>query len=130
MTNNIAPLILVVDDEAGFLEIMQAKLESQGFRVAGASDGIEAEAKARQLQPAMILMDVEMPHKDGISAAKELADDPRTKNIPIIFTTNLRRELVESLASGASLPINTHNYFRKDDDYGRLMTEIRQAVAA
>lgn len=78
----------------------------------------------------MILMDVEMPHKDGISAAKELADDPKTKNIPIIFTTNLRRELVESLASGASLPINTHNYFRKDDDYGRLMTEIRQAVAA
>src|SRR5688572_9743023 len=89
MTNNIAPLILAVDDDRDFLEIIQAKLESQGYRVITATDGNDAVAKAKSAKPAIILMDVEMPHKDGVATTLTLHADPLTSHIPIIFLTSL-----------------------------------------
>lgn len=130
MTSPITPLILVVDDEAGFLEIMQAKLESQGFRVTTATGGNEAISKAKSEKPAMILMDIEMPDKDGVTAAAELASDPKTKDIPVIFVTNLDHEIVDALTKKVSLHLNNNNFFRKDGDYNLLIGEIQKTIAA
>ncbi len=129
MTNNTSPLILAVDDDPNFLEIIQARLEAQGYRIATAEDGNEAIKQTKKLHPALVLMDIEMPGKDGMSAASELAADPKTKDIPTIFMTNLRKELVESLAAGVSFHLDNKNYFQKDGDYARLMTNIRSTVA-
>jgi two-component system alkaline phosphatase synthesis response regulator PhoP len=129
MQTNIVPLVLVVDDEAGFLEIMQAKLESQGFQVITAVDGNDAIMKAKRDKPAIILMDIELPEKDGVTAAAELTADPITKDIPVIFVTNLDHEIVDALAKKVSLSINAKNYFRKDGDYNLLIKEIRSASA-
>jgi len=130
MTNNVAPLILVVDDEPGFVEVIQAKLESQGFHTISASDGDEAVAKAKKFAPALILMDIEMPDKDGITAADELATDPTTKDIPSIFVTNLSQETAGSLAKKVSLHLDDNNYFRKDGDYVFLLRQIKSYVTA
>lgn len=128
MTNNTAPLILVVDDEAGFLEIMQAKLESQGFRVIVASNGNEALEKAKRFNPSVVLMDVEMPEKDGLTAASELANNPATSKIPTIFVTNLTQKTAEHLAERVSIHLNERNYFRKDGDYNFLIQDIKEIL--
>ena len=60
------PLILVVDDVADNVEILQMRLESQGYEVATAADGIEALEKTRKLLPDLILLDIMMPKMDGI----------------------------------------------------------------
>lgn len=129
MTSPITPLILVVDDEAGFLEIMQAKLESQGFQVITAADGNEAIIKAKSEKPAMILMDIELPNKDGVTATAELATDPNTKSIPVIFVTNLDHEIVDALAKKVSLHLDAKNYFRKDGDYNFLIQGMQNMIA-
>lgn len=130
MTNNISPLVLVVDDDPGFLEVMQAKLESQGYKTLTASDGNEAIIVAQKQNPAVILMDIEMPHKDGFTAAAELATDPKTKDIPTIFVTNLNRDLTDSLAKRVSIHLSSDNYFRKDGDYNSLLRHIQSFVMA
>lgn len=130
MTNNIAPRILVVDDDPGFLEVMQAKLESQGFQTITAINGDDAVAKAKREKPAIILMDIEMPGKDGMTAAAELAADPLTKDISTIFITNLNRDLVDSLAQRVSLHVDSEHYFRKDGDYSFLLRQIQHTVTA
>lgn len=130
MTNNIAPLILAVDDDRDFLEIIEAKLVSQGYQVITAANGNDAIAKARAANPAIILMDVEMPEKDGITAASELAVDEKTKSIPTIFVTNLSKETASSLAQRVALHIDSAHYFRKDGDYVFLMKEVQSLIAA
>lgn len=130
MTNNIAPLILVVDDDPGFREVMQAKLESQGFKTITAVDGDDAVLKAKKEKPGVILMDIEMPNQDGISASVELLKDPQTKTIPTIFVTNLSQDTAESLARRVSLHVDSEHYFRKDGDYNFLLRQIRSSVTA
>ena len=62
------PLILVVDDVPDNVEILQMRLESQGYEVATAGDGVEALEKARELVPDLVLLDIMMPKMDGIAA--------------------------------------------------------------
>jgi two-component system, cell cycle response regulator DivK len=82
-----APLVLVVDDVAHGREIFAEYLEFRGFRVATASDGLEALDKAFELLPDIILMDLSLPQLDGWEATKRLKGDDRTKTIPIIALT-------------------------------------------
>ena len=83
----LPPLVLVVDDVAHGREIFAEYLEFRGFRVATASDGLEALDKAFELLPDIILMDLSLPQLDGWEATKRLKGDDRTKTIPIIALT-------------------------------------------
>ena len=81
------PLILLVDDFDDALDIYATYLTHKGYRVEVASDGLEAVAKASQLLPALILMDLRMPLLDGTAALKRLRADPRFATTPIIALT-------------------------------------------
>ena len=87
--NSYAP-ILVVDDSATQLAILQDALERRGFRVETASNGIEAYSHAYQSPPGLILSDVLMPELNGYHLCRLLKNDPRTAGIPVILLTNLR----------------------------------------
>jgi DNA-binding NarL/FixJ family response regulator len=63
--------VLAVDDDRGFLDEIRGLLEDEGFEVAGtASDGNEAVARAEELCPDVVLMDLRMPTLDGIAATR------------------------------------------------------------
>ena len=62
--------ILVVDDVADNVEILQMRLESQGYEVVTAGDGVEALEKVRELRPDLVLLDIMMPRMDGIETVK------------------------------------------------------------
>lgn len=101
--NDIArPLVLVVDDYFEAREICAEYLGFHGYRVATAEDGEEALAKAFELIPDMILMDLSLPRLDGWAATRRLKDDPRTRTIPIVALTGhaLSTERDRALAAG------------------------------
>jgi two-component system, OmpR family, alkaline phosphatase synthesis response regulator PhoP len=85
MSNN--KLILVVDDDTDLVEMVAMKLESKNFRVAKAYDGIEAMAKIKQERPALMILDVMMPRKDGYTLCDELKKSEEYKGIVIILLT-------------------------------------------
>jgi CheY-like chemotaxis protein len=87
MTDQNAPLILVVDDYQDAREMYAEYLQYSGFRVAEARNGNEAVEQAFALRPDLILMDLSLPGKDGWEATRELKADDRTRHIPIVALT-------------------------------------------
>jgi CheY-like chemotaxis protein len=79
------PCILVVDDETPIRTICRVNLEASGLAVLEAPDGEQALELARSKQPALVLLDVMMPRVDGWQVAEQLAAEPGTRDIPIVF---------------------------------------------
>jgi two-component system alkaline phosphatase synthesis response regulator PhoP len=79
--------ILVVDDEPDFCSIVQGNLEKEGFEVEVAYDGNEGLAKVKANPPDAIVLDVMMPEKDGYAVCKELKEDEKLADIPIVMLT-------------------------------------------
>jgi two-component system alkaline phosphatase synthesis response regulator PhoP len=79
--------ILVVDDEPDFCSIVQGNLEKEGFIVEVAYDGNEGLAKIKANPPDAIVLDVMMPEKDGYAVCKEIKQDVKLRDIPIVMLT-------------------------------------------
>jgi DNA-binding response OmpR family regulator len=90
----MASKILVVDDDPDILEAVALILESQGYEVVTARDGIEGLANLKAEQPDLMILDLMMPKMDGFAVCKEL-QDPRWskyKDMPILILTSVREE--------------------------------------
>src|SRR5260370_3267329 len=81
------PLILVVDDVPDNVEILQLRLESQGYEVIAAGDGEAALALVRDQLPDLVLLDIMMPKLDGIATVKQLKSDAPLPFLPVILVT-------------------------------------------
>ena len=77
--------ILVVDDDPVIQKLLTVNFEMEGYRVVCASDGVEGLAQVSAHHPALVLLDVMMPHMDGIEVVQRLKADPTTANIPVIL---------------------------------------------
>ncbi len=86
--------ILVVDDDPDILDAVTMILESRGYEVVTARDGIEALANLRAENPALMILDLLMPKMDGWAVCKELQDPRWSKyrHIPILILTSVREE--------------------------------------
>jgi len=78
--------ILVVDDERDFVELVQVRLETNGYDVITAFDAAEALEKVKE-KPDVILLDIMMPDVDGYTLFRRLRKDCDTRSIPIIVVT-------------------------------------------
>src|SRR4030067_143082 len=86
--------ILVVDDDPDILDAVAMILESQGYQVVTARDGIEGLATLKAENPDLMILDLMMPKMDGFAVCKEL-QDPRWakfKNTPILILTSVRED--------------------------------------
>lgn len=119
-------LVLVVDDVADGREICAEYLVFRKYRVATAADGLEALAKAFELVPDVILMDLSLPEIDGWEATRRLKGDERTRHIPIIALTAhaLRSAHDEALAAGCDAVV-TKPVMPRD-----LEAEVRRLLGA
>ena len=106
--------ILVVDDESDVTELLEYKLEQEGYRVATLNDPLACIAKVREFEPELVLLDIMMPELSGIQLCRIIRADPITKDIPIIFLS-ARGEVedrIKGLEAGAedyiSKPFNTN----------------------
>jgi len=80
--------ILVVDDVETDRQLAGRIVSSAGHHPIYAENGLEAIAKAKGMQPALILMDVVMPLQDGFKTTRELKRNPETSKIPIVLVTS------------------------------------------
>jgi twitching motility two-component system response regulator PilH len=80
--------ILIVDDSATDRQYLSDLLAKNGYKVTTAQNAEEAFAKAKQLRPDLVLMDVVMPGQNGFQATRTLAKDEATRQIPIIICTS------------------------------------------
>jgi twitching motility two-component system response regulator PilH len=80
--------VLVVDDSTVDLNNLKTILADIGCHVLTASGGVEAVAKAKAEKPAIVFLDIVMPDMDGYEACRQLAADPATKHIPVVFVTS------------------------------------------
>jgi two-component system, cell cycle response regulator DivK len=80
-------LVLVVEDYQDAREMYAAYLQFSGYRVAEATNGVEAIEKTLELMPDIILMDLALPKMDGWEATRRLKLDERTRHIPIVALT-------------------------------------------
>src|SRR5207302_10500967 len=107
------PLILVVDDVADNVDILQMRLEAQGYEIATAGDGVEALEKIGELLPDLVLLDVMMPKLDGIETVKRLKADPSLPFIPVVLVTAKAdaKDVIEGLeaAGDAYVPKPFHH---------------------
>ncbi|MBD2043790.1 response regulator transcription factor [Microcoleus sp. FACHB-672] len=79
--------LLLVDDEPGLREAVQAYLEDSGFSVNVASNAKLGWELVQQKRPDLVITDVMMPQVDGYQFLKQLRDDPRFKALPVVFLT-------------------------------------------
>jgi len=89
----MAKKILVVDDEAVILTVIQSRLEANGYEVITASDGQQGLSKARSEKPDLIILDLMLPKLDGARLCRLLKFDDNYKHIPIlVLTARVRKE--------------------------------------
>ena len=100
--------VLVVDDDENILSLERTILEQKGFVVTTAAGGAEAlEILGKEVFD-LVLLDVMMPEIDGFTVCRKIKEEPRTKEIPVIFLTAKGggEALAEGFESGAIMYIN------------------------
>lgn len=85
----VSPSILIVDDTANNLRLLLKILSERGYRVRPVTEGAMAITAAQLDPPDLILLDVKMPGMDGYEVCKQLKENERTQDVPIIFLTVL-----------------------------------------
>jgi DNA-binding response OmpR family regulator len=81
--------ILIVDDEPDTVTYISTVLEENGYTSIGAKDGVEGLELARKEKPDLVLLDLMMPKKSGISMFQEMRKDSSMSNIPVVVVTGV-----------------------------------------
>ena len=117
--------ILVVEDNPSNLELTRMVLTGGGYRVEVATDGQEGLLKAKELQPSLILMDLQLPDIDGLTVTRHLKSDPDTSEIKVVaLTANaMKGAREEALQAGCigyiTKPIDVKRFTRDVAEYLR-----------
>jgi DNA-binding response OmpR family regulator len=95
--------ILVVDDHPHILRLLQRELEAEAHEVITAATGEEALRKIHQERPALVVLDVMLPDKDGLTVLRELRADPATQALVVILLTaqDQASDVTQGLQRGA-----------------------------
>jgi len=117
-------IVLAVDDDPGALSALADALGTLGFQVLQAADGATALDLARERQPDVVLLDVQMPGMDGFEVCRELKSDPNLLLVPVVFLTGhgSRRARLEGLEAGAT------DFLNKPCDLVELEVRVRNLV--
>ena len=120
------PRILVVEDVPLGLAVLRIHLESEGFEVIVARDGVEALDQAREGHPDLVLLDLMLPRLSGERVCQELRADPRTHAVPIVVVSARVQEAerLRALAAGADA------FIAKPYEFDKLLAEIRTRLAS
>ncbi len=117
--------ILVVDDEKDTVSALKVRLESMGFEVIPAYDGIEALAQARSALPDAILLDIMLPKLDGYKVCRMLKFDEKFKHIPIIIMTAKAEESHRRLGAD----VGADAYFAKPLKTDELVNKLKELLS-
>jgi two-component system KDP operon response regulator KdpE len=115
------PAFLVVDDEKPLLDFVRKNLEVRGYRVLTASNGLEALAIFKNEQIDLVILDVMMPHMDGLETTRRIRE---TSSVPIIILTALGEEADKVRA----FDLGVDDYLTKPFGVGELLGRIKAVL--
>ena len=119
-------LILIIEDNEKNRKLCRDVLQVKGYKTIESETAEEGLDLARNQSPALILMDIQLPGIDGITALKQLRADPKTKNIPVIaitasaMTHNRTTMLAEGFDGYQTKPISLKDFL---GEVGRVLGE-------
>ena len=116
--------IIIIEDEADILEVLEFNLAEEGFIVMGSKLGEEGLELVRQDQPDLLLLDLMLPDLDGLDICRQLKADPATSQIPIVVVSARNREsdVALGMASGAD------DYITKPFNIDDLIARVRDVL--
>lgn len=121
--------VLLIDDDADFVEMCKLALENADFDVEVAYDGQQGLEKAREVMPDAIVLDVMMPEKDGFKACEELRQDPKISDIPVLMLTAVGQHFSTSRYSrSGALTLDFEDYLDKPVEPEELVKRVRSLI--
>jgi two-component system, cell cycle response regulator DivK len=119
-----APTILVIEDYSDTRELLSTLLQTNGYNVVEAEDGIEGVLKAGWLYPDLILMDLSLPEMDGVEAAARIHAQAKLSRIPIFaVSAYLTKEVEQDVRDAGCVEV-----FTKPFDACGLLEKIRATL--
>src|SRR5476651_1624448 len=116
-----APTILVVDDEPSYRDALSVALQREGFVVETAADGPEALSRFEASRPALVLLDVMLPHMSGVDVCREIR---ARSQVPIIMVTARNAEI----DAVVGLEVGADDYVTKPFRLRELVARVRAAL--
>ena len=117
--------ILIVDDEAYIVTSLEYVMQSAGFEVAVAYDGVEALEKVAETVPALVILDLMMPKLDGFEVCEKIRQNPLWKDIRIIILTAKGRDIERK--KGMSL--GADDYMTKPFSTRDILNRVKELLA-
>ncbi len=119
------PRALVVDDSLTMRKVLGRLLEREGYEVLLAKDGMDAMQVLQESTPDIILTDIEMPRMDGFGLARNIRDDARTANTPLIMISSRTADKHQNLAK----EIGVDAFFGKPVQDDELIGKVNELLA-
>jgi DNA-binding response OmpR family regulator len=121
----MAKTILIVDDDADWVQMLSKRLQLNGYRVEAAFDDAQALSQAIELKPDLILLDILMPAGGGVGVLENLRINTNTFNIPVIAVTSLSdKQTVKAMTE-----LEVSGYFVKPADMDKLLEKIKEVLS-
>lgn len=117
------PKVLVIEDNEQNLYLITFILQKHGYEVLQARDGRTGIEMARQAEPALILLDIQLPEMDGYTVARTLTSESKTARTPIVAVTSYamvgdREKTIEAGCTGyIEKPINPNTFISEIEKY-------------
>ncbi|MCX5890443.1 MAG: response regulator [Deltaproteobacteria bacterium] len=121
--------VLIVDDDPDLVETVAMMLESKGFEVGKAYDGIEGEEAIKKRRPDVLVLDVMMPRKNGYQLCKELKSNKWTSDIPIILLTAVGEAVpTTSYSHAEGMATEAEDFIPKPVDAATLVEAVQRLI--
>ncbi|MDD0839751.1 Hpt domain-containing protein [Curvibacter sp. HBC61] len=119
------PLVLVVDDSITVRRVTQRLLQREGYRVALASDGLQALERLQEERPVVVLSDIEMPRMDGFDLTRNIRHDAAFRDLPIVMITSR----IAAKHREHALELGVNHYLGKPYSEEELLSLVRRYAA-
>ncbi len=123
LSNPVLPQILVVDDVADNSYLLQALLESEGYRVEVANSGGAAIAQIKRSTPDLVLLDVMMPGMNGFEVTQQIRQNHELSELPIFLVTGH-----DQIQPAMLKKIEVNGLIRKPIDFEEVLTKVKSVL--
>lgn len=125
-----SPLILIIDDDEAFLEIVGSCLRAEGLLSEIAHGSKEGIKKAREINPDLILLDMNMPEINGTEVLIDLKNNPTTKHVKVAFLTTLANPwpAIQGSSKKFAQELGAIDYLDKTRDLTNIVTKVKSLL--